>query len=161
MTSKAQITPPERVSLGQAIPVPTHVLPSHASSSQSNLSGTTTSSQGLGGVGASSSSSSSSLVNPTTLALSLPHSSQSLPVIHVDSQALHYLTLEMPNALRAGAKKSLRRRKQGVASLKEAGFSVDGLLGSTNVNPSEELESEVIKRLETIGSHVGANFAEK
>ena len=55
----------------------------------------------------------------------------------------------------------MRRTKLGVASLKEAGFSVDGLLSSTSLSPSEELEEEVIKRLEVIGSHVGANFAER
>ncbi|UZJ54318.1 hypothetical protein CBS101457_003638 [Exobasidium rhododendri] len=150
--------PPERVSLGQTVPVPSHVLPSHATISQTSLNGATSS---QGPSSSHSGPQSSSLVNPTTLALSLPHSTQSLPIIQVDSQALHYLTLEMPNTLRAGAKKSLRRRKRGVASLREAGFNVDGMLGPADATTPEELEGEVIIRLEAIGSHVGANFAER
>lgn len=161
MTTKPQPAPPHRVSLGQPIPVSTHFQPSHASISQSSLGGTAASQAVGAGTSSQSTSASSSLVNPTSLALSLPHSNQSLPLIHVDAQALHYLTLEMPNALRSSARRSMRRTKLGVASLKEAGFSVDGLLSSTSLSPSEELEEEVIKRLEVIGSHVGANFAER
>lgn len=159
-------SPPQQISLGQTIPIPTHALPFHATSSQSSLSGATGShSSGTGSVAASSNaaSSSSSLVNPTTLALSLPHSNQSVPIIHVDSQALHYLTLEMPNALRASTRKSLRRKRKGLASLKEAGFSIEGLLppeGTTSTTEEEE-EEELVRRLEMIGSHVGANFAER
>jgi hypothetical protein len=166
----ASKSPPERMSLGQNIPIPGHFIPSFSSSSSSQTTvGNTAGSQGVtSGVNSSSHAlnsspaASSSLVNPATLALSLPHSTQSLPITHVDSQALHYLTLEMPDALRSGVKRSLRKRKQGVKSLQEAGFSVDGLLGSLpGVSPADELESEVIKRLESIGSHVGANFAER
>ena len=45
--------------------------------------------------------------------------------------------------------------------MKEAGFSVEGLTADNPDTMIEETEDEVIKRLESIGSHVGSNFAER
>ena len=156
-----QAAPPHQVALGQPITIATHALPSHASTSQTSLSASAGAVAGSSQNAANSTSSSSSLVNPATLALSLPHSNHSIPIIHVDSQALHYLTLEMPNALRASTRRSLNRRKRGLQSLKDAGFNVDSSLIREGVAARAEEEDEVIKRLEMIGSHVGANFAER
>jgi hypothetical protein len=45
--------------------------------------------------------------------------------------------------------------------MKEAGFSVDPTMIKEGLAAKEEEEEEMIKRLEMIGSHVGANFAER
>lgn len=155
MTTKtAGSSSTQHVALGYPISIPSHSLPSLSSSSQTGVNAGP-STQG----GTASTSSSASIVNPNTLALSLPHSNQSVPIIQVDAQSLHYLTLEMPKTLRASTKNNIRKRRKGIKQLSEAGFSVDGL--TSDLSEADEIEDEMIKRLETIGSHVGANFAER
>lgn len=150
MTSTTPAEPPERLSLGQPVPVASHIVP--------------ISTQG----GPSHSAAGTSLVNPVSLALSLPHSSHSVPVSQVDAQALNYLTLEMPHVLRASTRKSAKRRRQGLLQMKEEGFDVDvSELRATNyvttnvIQACQEIDEEVIKKLEVIGSHVGASFIER
>lgn len=174
MDASTSHEPPQRLSLGQPIPMTAHVVP--AAGTASTSSGSAAASTGTAAAaGAASSSSSSSLINPTSLALSLPHSAHSVPVPLVDAQALHYLTLEMSHALRASAQRSARRRRRGLAMMQEAGFDVDPVdfaassdasqqqqqQGVQTLEDSDGDETEVIKRLEAIGSHVGATFAER
>lgn len=144
------------MSLSQLIPSASHVVPGAGGAQAANTAA----------------SSSSSLVNPSSLALALPHSSHSVSVPLVDVQALQYLSLEMPHALRAGAQRSARRRRRGLAMMREAGFDIDpadfeddGIASQLQVNGdhgvSGDSDADVIARLEAIGSHVGATFAER
>lgn len=147
MANATSAEPPTRLSLGQPVPIASHFIPTNSthgsSSSSANVNAT---------------ASSSSLVNPTSLALSLPHSDHSVPISHVDVQSLHYLTIEMPNVLRNSARRNVKKRKRVIEEMQEAGLSVEGLTISTGQQNEDE---EVIKRLEAIGSHVGATFVER
>ncbi|PWN36580.1 uncharacterized protein FA14DRAFT_4348 [Meira miltonrushii] len=136
MANATSPEPPTRLSLGQPVPIASHFVPTsstHSSSSSAN--------------NANATASSSSLVNPTSLALSLPHSDHSVP-----------LMIEMPNVLRNSARRNLKKRKRVIEEMQEAGLSVEGL--TVSAGPQNE-DEEVIKRLEAIGSHIGSTFVER
>jgi hypothetical protein len=64
----------------------------------------------------------------------------------------------MPHALRSGARRSNRKRKEVIAQMRQAGMNVDGLNAAQAAYDEDE---EVIRRLEAIGAHAGTTFVER